>query len=121
LQNYLGDLGFSAALRGLRRGPAAANQPFRRPALARAEEGLLHVMGVLRERDEVRTGFETGTRRLQHPLRPPGHPPGHLQGAIESGRPDGAAAFGAVELLEAKRRPKIGMVPSLRTDGLASA
>jgi hypothetical protein len=89
--------------------------------LARAEEGLLHVMGVLRERDEVRTGFETGTRRSQHPLRPPGHPLGHFRGLVESDRSGGAAAFGAIELPEAKRRPKIGMVPALRTDGLASA
>jgi hypothetical protein len=77
--------------------------------LARAEEGLLHVMGVLRERDEVRTGFERDTRRLQHPLL---------------NRLDGAAAQGALERLEAPgrpldersegRRPKIGMLPSVR-------
>jgi len=70
LQNHLRDLGFSAVLGGLQRGPAAAKEPFRRPALARAEEGLLHVMGVLRERDEVRTGFDRSARRLQHLLRP---------------------------------------------------
>jgi hypothetical protein len=70
LQNHLRALGLSAALGGLRRGPAAAKEPFRRPALARAEEGLLHVMGVLRERDEVRTGFDRNARRLQRSLRP---------------------------------------------------
>jgi hypothetical protein len=59
-QNHLRDLGFCAALDGLRRGPAAAMKPFRRPGLAQAEEGLLHVMGVLRERDEVRKGFDPG-------------------------------------------------------------
>jgi len=75
--------------------------------LARAEEGLLHVMGVLRERYEVRTGFEMGARRLQHSLR--------------LNRLDGAAASGAIELLSVKSRPKIGMVPSVRTVGLASA
>src|SRR6185369_14747269 len=48
LQNHLRALGFSAALGGLRRGPAAAKEPFRRPALARAVEGLLYVMGMLR-------------------------------------------------------------------------
>jgi len=109
LQNHLRALGFSAALGGLRCGPAAANEPFRRPALDRAEEGLLHVMGVLRERNEVRTGFERSARRLQHPLRP--------------NCLDKAAA---IERFGASSRPKdwmakIGMVPSVRTDGLASA
>jgi hypothetical protein len=104
LQNYLRDLGFSAALGGLRRGPAAVKEPFRRPALARAEEGLLHVMGVLRERDEVRTGFESSARRLQHLLQ-----------TFHSG----SAGF---ERQDASNRPKkIGMVPSVRTVGLASA
>jgi hypothetical protein len=109
LQNHLRALGFSAALGGLWRGPAAEKEPFRRPALARAEEGLLHVMGVLRERDEVRTGFDRNARRLQH--------------ALQSFRFGSAAA---IERLGAsnrpkKSRPKIGMVPSVRIDGLASA
>jgi len=109
LQNHLRTLGFSAALDGLRRGPAAAKEPFRRPALARAEEGLLHVMGVLRERDEVRTGFDRSARRLQH--------------SLQSSRLVSAAA---IERLDAssrpkKCRPKIGIVPAVRTDGLASA
>jgi hypothetical protein len=117
LQNHLRDLGFSAALRALWRGPAAAKEPFRRPAVARAEEGLLHVMGVLRERNEVRTGFERGARRLQHPL--------HLI------RLDGAAARGVIELFDDLGRPnwarpyggrpKTGMLPSVRIDGLAKA
>jgi len=108
LQNHLRALGFSAALGGLRRGPAAAKEPFRRPALARAEEGLLHVMGVLRERDEVRTGFERSARRLQHPL---------YRFRL------GSAAFDHrdIERRDASSRPKIGMVPSVRTVGLASA
>jgi hypothetical protein len=59
--------------------------------LARAEEGLLHVMGVLRERDEVRTGVERSTRRLQHAL--------HLNRSNE------AAARGAIERLDAPGRP----------------
>jgi hypothetical protein len=76
--------------------------------LARAEEGLLHVMGVLRERDEVRTGFDGSARRLQH--------------SLHRIRLDGAA----IELLEATGRPnggrpKIGIVPPVRIDGLASA
>jgi hypothetical protein len=80
--------------------------------LARAEEGLLHVMGVLRERVEVRTGFERSARRLQHPL--------HLS------RLNGAAARGAIERCAIERfdhqsRPKIGMLPSVRIDGLANA
>jgi hypothetical protein len=104
LQNHLRALGFSAALGGLRCGPAAAKEPFRRPALARAEEGLLHVMGVLRERDEVRTGFDRSARRLQHPLRLP---------LVQKGRSEGAAA---IEHLDASSRPKIGMVPSARID-----
>jgi hypothetical protein len=103
-QNHLGDLGFSAALGGLRCGPAAVKEPFHRPALAQAAEGLLHVLGVLRERDEVRTGFERSARRLQHPLRPFWR--------------DEAAGF---ERRGASNRPKIGMIPSVRTDGLASA
>jgi hypothetical protein len=74
--------------------------------LARAEEGLLHVMGVLRERYEVRTGFEWGTRRLRH--------------ALHRNRLDGAAALDAIERFEASNRPKIGMVPSVRMNGLAS-
>lgn len=45
VQNHLRDLGFPPALGVLWRGPAAAKEPFRRPALARAEEGLLHVIG----------------------------------------------------------------------------
>jgi hypothetical protein len=109
LQNHLRALGFSAALGGLRRGPAAAKEPFRRPALARAEEGLLHVMGVLRERDEVRTGFDRSARRLLHLLQS-----------------FGLGSAGAIERLGASSRPKdwmakIGMVPAVRTDGLASA
>jgi hypothetical protein len=79
-------------------------EPFRRPGLDRAEEGLLHVMGVLRERDEVRTGFEISARRLQH--------------LLHNFRSGSAAA---VERLDASNRPKIGMVPSVRTVGLASA
>jgi hypothetical protein len=75
--------------------------------LARAEEGLLHVMGVLRERYEVRTGFEMGAHRSQH--------------SLQLNRLDGAPASGAIELLSVKSRPKIGMVPSVRTVGLASA
>jgi len=114
LQNHLRALGFSAVLGGLRCGPAAAKEPFCRPALARAVEGLLHVMGVLRERDEVRTGFERSARRLQHLLRPPLG----LQGCLESA-PLGRG--GPLELLNALSRPKIGMVPSGRTVGLASA
>jgi hypothetical protein len=110
LQNHLRALGLSAALEGLWRGPAAAKEPFRRPAVARAEEGLLHVMGVLRERDEVRTGFDRDARRLQRSLRPPRG----FQGCR-----DGAAA---VEHFGVPNRPKkIGMVPSVRSVGLASA
>ena len=108
LQNHLGDLGSSANLGSLRRGPAAAKEPFRRPALDRAEEGLLHVMGVLRERDEVRTGYEFGTRVLQE--------------SLQRSRLDGAVAQSAIERsTSSSRRPKIGMVPSVRIDGLASA
>ena len=103
LQNHLRDLGFSAALSGLWRGPAAVKEPFRRLALDRAEEGLLHVMGVLRERDEVRTGFESSARRLQHPLQ------------------DFRLGSAGFERRDASNRPKIGMVPSDRTVGLASA
>jgi hypothetical protein len=38
--------------------------------LAQAEEGLLHMMGVLRERDEVRDEFGEGTRDGSNRLRP---------------------------------------------------
>lgn len=107
LRNHLRDLGFSAALSALWCGPAAAKEPFRRPALARAEEGLLHVMGVLRERDEVRTGFDRSARRLQH--------------SLQVARLDGVDPQGAIERFDAQSRPKIGMVPSVRIDGLASA
>jgi hypothetical protein len=103
LQNHLGGLGFSAAPRPLWCGPAAAKEPFRRSAMARAEEGLLHVMGVLRERNEVRTGFDRGTRRSQ---------------LI---RLDGADPQDAIERLDAESRPKIGMVPAVRMNGLANA
>jgi hypothetical protein len=109
LQNHLRALGFSAALGGLRCGPAAAKEPFCRPALARAVEGLLHVMGVLRERDEVRTGFERSARRLQHLLRPT-----FLESAAALERLN-------IERPGASSRPKIGMVPSVRIVGLASA
>ncbi|GAB2178454.1 hypothetical protein DLREEDagr8_40120 [Dongia sp. agr-C8] len=104
LQNHLRDLGspppsaVCGADRLQQRNPSAGRH------LARAVEGLLHVMGVLRERDEVRTGFEGSARRLQHPL--------HLL------RLDEAAAL---EHQGASLRPKLGMIPSVRTDGLASA
>jgi hypothetical protein len=114
LQNHLGDLGFSAAPRPLWCGPAAAKEPFRRSAMARAEEGLLHVMGVLRERDEVRIGFDRDTRRSQHMLQPRSTSSRLLFG----GRLDGA---GAIERFDAQNRPKIGMVPSVRMNGLANA
>jgi hypothetical protein len=60
--------------------------------LAQAEEGLLHVMGVLRERDEVREEFEQSTR-------------------AGSDRRNGDGM--RVELLRAESRPKIwiGMFP----------
>ena len=94
LQNHLGDLGFSAASGGLRRGPAAAKEPFRRPAFDRAEEGLLHVMGVLRERDEVRTRFDrSAAHGSQHRL--------HLFLLGRTAVIERVVAFG---------RPKIGMV-----------
>jgi hypothetical protein len=54
--------------------------------LAQAEEGLLHVMGVLRERDEVREEFEQSTR-------------------AGSDRRNGDGM--RVELLRAESRPKI--------------
>ena len=38
--------------------------------MAQAEEGLLHVMGVLRERDEVREEFGECTRDGSDGLRP---------------------------------------------------
>jgi hypothetical protein len=106
LQNHLRDLGFCAALGGLWRGPAAAMKPFRRPGLAQAEEGLLHVMGVLRERDEVREGFDESARRLRHLLRLEGLP----------------RIRGVIELLRAEGRPKIGMFqPEPTTGGMANA
>jgi len=107
LQNHLRALGFSAALGGLRRGPAAVKEPFRRPALARAEEGLLHVMGVLRERDEVRTGYEFGARRLQH--------------SLHSSRLDGAVVQSDIERSVASSRPTIGMVSRVRIAGVRTA
>jgi hypothetical protein len=63
-------------------------------------------MGVLRERDEVRTGFESSARRLQHLLR--------------------RFHWAALERLGPSSRPriwmaKIGMDPAARSDGLASA
>ena len=60
--------------------------------MAQAEEGLLHVMGVLRERDEVREEFEQA-----------------LAWAATAGAADGMR----IELLRAESRPKIriGMFP----------
>jgi hypothetical protein len=108
LQNYLGGQGFSTAPGGLWRGPAAIKEPFRRPALDRAEEGLLHVMGVLRERDEVRTGYGFGARRLQHSL--------HLC------RLDGAVVQSDIERSVASSRPKkIGMILPVRVAGVRVA
>ena len=81
-------------------------KPFRRPGLAQAEEGLLHVMGVLRERDEVREGFDESTRRLRHLLRLEGLP----------------RIRGVIELLRAEGRPKIGMFqPEPTTGGMANS
>jgi hypothetical protein len=60
-------------------------------------------MGVLRERDEVRTGFEISACRLQHPL---------YRFCLGSA---------ANERLDTFSRPNIGMVPAVRSDGLASA
>jgi len=85
--------------------------------LARAEEGLLHVMGVLRERVEVRTGFERSARRLQHPLHLHSLNGAAAHGAIERG----AIERGAIERFDHQSRPKIGMLPSVRIDGLANA
>ena len=107
LQNHLRDLGFSAVLEGLWRGPAAAKEPFRRPGLAQAEEGLLHVMGMLQERDAVREEFDQSTRDGRDPREAPG---------------DARICAGVrFELLSAESRPKIGMIPSERTNGLAKA
>lgn len=80
-------------------------------------------MGVLRERVEVRTGFERSARRLQHPLhlsRLNGAAAHGLNGAAAQDL-NGAAARGAIERFDHQSRPKIGMLPSVRIDGLANA
>jgi DNA primase len=110
LQNHLRSLGFSAALDGLLARTGSSKWTLPTAGLDQAEAGLLHVMGVLRERDEVRTGFDRDARRLQRSLRPPRGFQGCRDGAV------------AVEHFGVPNRPKkIGMVPSVRSVGLASA
>jgi len=116
LQNHLRDLGFSAVLDGLLRGPAAAKEPFRRPGLAQAGEGLLHVMGVLRERDEVREEFDQSTRRMQHA-------PEYFW-VLPERREDGAAAFGADRTSDSRKStedPDRDVPSEPTTGGLANA
>jgi hypothetical protein len=72
---------------------------------------------VLRERDEVREEFDQGTHRSQQALRPPKP----LGWAALMGCLNGAVALDALELFDTESRPKIGMFPSERTDGLANA
>jgi DNA primase len=68
LQNHLRGIGFSAALDGLM-ARTGSNRDIRPAAeLADAERTLLHVMGVLREHNEVRDEIGEAALRLQQSL-----------------------------------------------------
>jgi len=68
MQNHLRSLGFSAALDGLLARTGSSKWTLPGAGFAQAEEGLLHVMGVLRERNEVRGELKEAALRLQKSL-----------------------------------------------------
>jgi hypothetical protein len=68
LQNHLRSLGFSAALDGLMARTGSSKWTLPTAGLDQAEEGLLHVMGVLRERNEVRGEIDEAALRLQESM-----------------------------------------------------
>ena len=68
LQSHLRGIGFSAALDGLLARTGSSKWTLPAAGLAQAEEGLLHVMGVLRERNEVRAEIDEAALRLQQSL-----------------------------------------------------
>jgi hypothetical protein len=68
LQNHLRSLGFSAALDGLLARTGSSKWTLPTAGLDQAEEGLLHVMGVLRERNEVRGEIDEAAHRLQESM-----------------------------------------------------
>lgn len=68
LQNHLRTLGFSALLDGLLARTGSSKWTLPTAGLDQAEEGLLHVMGVLRERNEVRGEIDEAALRLQESM-----------------------------------------------------
>ncbi|HVT53067.1 MAG TPA: DNA primase [Dongiaceae bacterium] len=68
LQNHLRSLGFSAALDGLLARTGSSKWTLPTAGLDQAEAGLLHVMGVLRERNEVRGEIDEAALRLQESM-----------------------------------------------------
>ncbi|HVO03157.1 MAG TPA: DNA primase [Candidatus Cybelea sp.] len=68
LQNHLKGLGYSAALDGVVARTGSSKWTLPAAGLAQAEEGLLHVMGVLRERNEVRGDIDEAALRLRQSL-----------------------------------------------------
>jgi DNA primase len=68
LQNHLRGIGFSAALDGLMARTGSSKSTLPAAGIAQAEEGLLHVMGVLRERNEVKGEIDEAALRLQQSL-----------------------------------------------------
>jgi DNA primase len=68
LQNHLRTLGFSAVLDGLLARTGSSKWTLSSARLDQAEEGLLHVMGVLRERNEVRGEIDEAALRLRESM-----------------------------------------------------
>jgi DNA primase len=68
LRNHLRGIGFSAALDGLMARTGSSKSTLPAAGIAQAEEGLLHVMGVLRERNEVQGEIGEAALRLQQSL-----------------------------------------------------
>jgi DNA primase len=68
LQNHLRALGFSAVLDGLMARTGSSKLTLPSAGLDQAEEDFLHVMGVLRERNEVRGEINEAALRLRDSL-----------------------------------------------------
>ena len=90
LQSHLRGIGFSAALDGLLARTGSSKWTLPAAGLAQAEEGLLHVMGVLRERNEVRAEIDEAALRLQQSLNADA-PRTDQEGADREGIGEGAA------------------------------
>src|SRR5262249_52755422 len=103
---HLRGIGFSAALDGLMARTGSSKWTLPAAGLAQAEEGLLHVMGVLRERNEVRAEIDEAALRLQQTLNaeaPRSDQGGTDQGGSGQGETDEARAIEDWERLRSQQ------------------